>query len=91
MERTVFCKKLHAELPALSFQPFDDDLGLRIYNEISAQGWQQWLEHSKMLINELRLDLMSTEAFSFLHQRCQDFFFGEGSAPPAEYKAPEGS
>ena len=86
MARLVQCKKLGQELPALTFQPFDDELGQRIYNEVSAQGWQMWLEHSKMLINEYRLDLVTPEAFHLLHDRCEQFFFGEGSAPPAEFQ-----
>jgi Fe-S cluster biosynthesis and repair protein YggX len=36
-----------------------------------------WLEHSKMLINEYRLDLVTPEAFQLLHERCEAFFFGE--------------
>ena len=59
MARMVLCKKLGRELPALTFQPFDDELGERIYNEISAEAWSMWLEHSKMLINEYRLDLVT--------------------------------
>lgn len=86
MERTVFCKKQKAQLPALSFQPFDDELGQRIYNEISAEAWQSWLEHSKMLINEYRLDLVTPQAFEFLHKRCYEYFFGEGSDLPSEYR-----
>lgn len=86
MERVVFCKKLGKELAGLAFIPFDDELGNRIHKEISAEAWQMWLEHSKMLINEYRLDLMSEQAFHFLHERCEAFLFGEGSALPADYQ-----
>ena len=34
-----------------------------------------WLEHSKMLINEYRLDLITQQAFDFLHRRCEEFFW----------------
>ncbi len=86
MERMVFCKKLGRELPGLTFQPFDDELGRRLYLEISAQAWQMWLEHSKMLINEYRLDLVTPQAFKFLHEQCESFFFGEGSVAPPDFK-----
>jgi Fe-S cluster biosynthesis and repair protein YggX len=86
MSRMVLCAKLGRELPALTFQPFDDELGERIYNEVSAEAWSMWLEHSKMIINEYRLDLVTPEAFNLLHNRCEQFFFGEGSAPPPEFK-----
>lgn len=88
MARMVMCKKLGRELPALDYVPFDDEdpLGLRIYNEISEEGWRMWLEHSKMLINEFRLDLVSPEAHRLLRERCELFFFGEGSDMPPEYR-----
>ncbi len=90
MSRTVLCKKLNRELPALDFVPFDDELGTRIYNEISEDAWRQWLEHSKRMINEYRLDLVTPEAYDFLHKRCDEFLFGDGGdAPPPMYK-PEG-
>ena len=89
MEPMLVCKKLNRLLPALSFVPFDDELGKRIYQEISAEAWQMWIEHSKILINEYRLDLVTAQAFQFLHERCESFFFGEGSAAPAEFRAQE--
>lgn len=88
-QRMVFCQKLKQELPGLTFIPFEDELGQRIYREISADAWRMWIEHSKMLINEYRLDLVTPQAFHFLHERCAAFLFGEGSAPPAEYKPTE--
>ncbi len=39
MSRTVKCVKLQRELPALPYMPFDDDLGKRLYNEVSMEGW----------------------------------------------------
>ena len=89
MAHMVQCKKLSRELPGLDFIPFDDELGERIYREISAEGWKMWLEHSKMLINEYRLDLVTAQAFEFLHTRSQEFFFGEGSALPPDFKTAE--
>lgn len=87
MTRMVFCKKLKKELPALDFVPFDDELGERIYNEISADGWREWIEHSKRLINEYRLDLVTPEAFHLLHKKCDEFLFSDtAAAEPAMYK-----
>ncbi len=88
MAHMVNCRKLGKELPGLDFVPFDDALGERIQKEVSAQGWQLWLEHSKMLINEYRLDLITQQAYDFLHRRCEEFFFGEGSELPKEFVAP---
>ena len=89
MTRMVNCKKMNAELPGLDFVPFDDELGERIYNEISAEGWRQWIEHSKRLINEYRLDLVTPEAFHFLHKACDEFLFGKGGEAPPMFKPEE--
>jgi len=48
-----------------------------------------WLEHSKMLINEYRLDLMSPKAQQILREQVEQYFFGEGSALPPDYVAPK--
>ena len=87
MTRMVQCKKLGREEPGLDFVPFDDELGERIYNEISADAWRQWIEYSKKLINEYRLDLVTAEAFNFLHKRCEEFLFTDtAAAEPPMYK-----
>lgn len=87
MARLVKCVKLGRELPGMKWKPFDDELGKKLFANVSQDGWQQWLEHSKMLINEYRLDLQSSKAQSFLHEQCDLFFFGEGSKPPPEFNA----
>ena len=88
MARMVQCKKLGRELPGLTFNPFDDELGTRIYNEISAEAWTMWLEHSKMLINEYRLDLISESGQRIWMTELEKYFFGEGSALPPDFQAP---
>ena len=42
MSRTVQCAKLGGTLPGLPYKPFNDALGQRIYDNISAQAWQEW-------------------------------------------------
>ena len=69
--------------------PFRGDLGQRIFDSVSAQAWKGWLEHSKMLINEYRLDLTSESGQRLWMTECEKYFFGEGSAAPAEFKAVE--
>lgn len=87
MSRKVKCAKLGEELPAMIYKPFSDDLGQRIFDSISQEAWQAWLEHSKMLVNEYRLELNSEKAHSVLKEQCQAFLFGEGEgmAPPPDY------
>ena len=88
MSRIVKCAKLQRELPGIPYQPFRNELGQRIYNEISLEAWMLWLEHSKMVVNEYRLDLASPKAHEVLQEQCERFFFGEGAALPPDYVAP---
>jgi Fe-S cluster biosynthesis and repair protein YggX len=92
MARMVKCVKLGKELPGMKWKPFNDELGQRLYDNVSQEAWSMWLEHSKMLINEYRLDLMSARAQQILREQMEQFFFGEGkSSPPPEYVAPKGN
>jgi len=88
MSRTVMCSKLQRELPAMPYKPFQNELGQRVYDEISAEAWKMWIEHSKMIVNEYRLDLTSPKAHEVLLEQCEQFLFGEGAALPPDYKAP---
>ena len=88
-ERTVFCVKLQKELPGLKEVPFDGHpLGSRIFENVSQEAWKQWVEHMKMLMNEYRLNLGTTESQEFVIQQMDQYFFGEGSALPADFVAP---
>ena len=86
MARTVHCVKLDKDLDGLEKPPFKGDLGQRVFDTVSAQAWRGWLEHSKMLINEYRLDLTSETGQRLWMTECEKYFFGEGSAAPAEFK-----
>jgi len=88
--RTVFCVKLQKELPGLDEVPFDGHpLGQRIYENVSKDAWKQWVEHLKMMMNEYRLNLGTTESQEFVIKQMEEYFFGKGSELPPDYKAPE--
>ncbi len=86
MARTVHCVKLGQDLDGLEKAPFRGELGQRLFDTVSAQAWKSWLEHSKMLINEYRLDLTSESGQRLWMTECEKYFFGDGSAAPAEFK-----
>jgi Fe-S cluster biosynthesis and repair protein YggX len=86
-DRIVHCIKLGKDLPGLEDAPWPDDLGDRIWAQVSAEAWQLWLEHQKMLLNEYRLNPASDEGYKTLHDQCEAFFFGGGSEKPPEFKA----
>jgi Fe-S cluster biosynthesis and repair protein YggX len=85
MSRMVKCAKLGEELPGQPYKPFNDALGQRIYDSFSAKAWTEWIEHSKRIVNEYRLDLTSKKAHDVLKEQCEDFLFGTGGSAPAEY------
>ncbi len=89
MSRMVQCVKLGREAEGLEKPPFKGDLGKRVFDNVSREAWKMWLEHSKMLINEYRLDLMSPQAQKILTEELEKYFFGEGAQLPAEYVAPK--
>ncbi len=89
MARMVKCVKLGREAEGMVWKPFADELGQRLFDQVSAEAWKMWLEHSKMLINEYRLDLMSPKAKTMLREQCEAYFFGEGAQLPPDFVAPK--
>lgn len=87
MSRMVQCVKLHREAEGLERQPYPGELGKRVFDNVSKEAWQAWLRHQTMLINEYRLSPMDPKARSFLEEQMQNYFFGEGSDLPPDYKA----
>ena len=87
-ERMVFCVKLKKELPGLDEPPFDNELGQKIYQNVSQQAWGMWMDFCKMLLNEYRLNPARREDQEAIMQQMEQFFFGEGAAPPPEYVPP---
>ena len=87
---SVYCVKLHKDAEGMDEIPFDGHpLGKRIYDNVSKEAWKQWVEHMKMLMNEYRLNLGTPEAQEFIIKQMEEYFFGQGSAPPPDFKAPE--
>jgi Fe-S cluster biosynthesis and repair protein YggX len=90
MPRMVKCVKLGQELPGMVYKPFNNDLGQRIYDNVSQEAWRQWIEASKMIVNEYRLDLTSPQGQKLLMEQAEKFFFGGGETDkPADYVPPE--
>src|ERR1043165_8282718 len=86
--RKVFCVKFQREMEGLDEIPFEGHpLGQRIYDNVSKEAWKMWLEHMKMLMNEYRLNLGTSQAQEFLLQQMENYFFGEGAALPPDRKS----
>lgn len=87
--RKVFCVKFQREMPGLDEPPFNGELGEKIYQNVSKEAWKMWLEQMKMIMNEYRLNLGTSEAQEFLLKQMEEYFFGEGAALPANYVPPK--
>lgn len=85
MSRTVHCVKLGREAEGLDKPPLKGEVGQRIFDNVSKEGWRMWLEHSKMLINEFRLDVTSEHGQRIWYTELEKYFFGEGSSAPPDF------
>jgi len=85
----VNCILLGEEAEGLDYAPYPGELGQRIFENVSKQAWQRWLEHQTMLINEYRLSPIEPDARKFLETEMDKFFFAGGSAAPQEYTPQE--
>ena len=73
-ERIVRCRLLKKDLPGLDRAPYKNELGQRIYDEVSKEAWQQWLKDSVRFINTYRVDLATSEGQAFMFKQCSIYF-----------------
>lgn len=85
MTRLIHCVKLNKEAEGLPQSPLPGELGNKVYEHVSKEAWQLWLEHQTMLINEYRLSMIDPKARTFLMEEMEKFFFGAGSEKPSGY------
>lgn len=86
--RKVFCVKFQREMAGLDEPPFDNELGQRIYENVSKEAWRLWVEQMKMIMNEYRLNLGNPDAQEFLMKQMEEYFWGAGAAFPPDYVPP---
>lgn len=89
MTRMVLCAKLGIEAEGLDEPPFPGPKGEEIYQRVSRQAWQEWLNMKTMLINEHRLASYDPQARKFLEQERDKFLFTGGSEMPEGYVPPK--
>ncbi len=78
MSRTVHCVKLDKEAEGLDKPPYPGELGQKIFEQVSREAWQMWIQQQTILINEHRLSPINPEHRAFLEGEMKKFFFGEG-------------
>ena len=85
----VKCAKLGIETEGLENPPFPGAKGQRIYDNISKQVWQEWMNLQTMLINEHKLASFEPQAKKFLEEEREKFLFGSGTEMPEGYIPPQ--
>ena len=78
MSRMVFCKVLEKEAPGLAEYTYPGEIGERIFNEVSDEGWKKWLERLTSIINENGLNTADPASIKVIEQHMIGFLFDEG-------------
>lgn len=74
----VFCQVLKREAQGLDRPPYPGELGERIFEEVSQEGWTQWLQRLAIIINENRLSTADPGSLELIEMHMRGFLFGEG-------------
>ena len=90
MARVVNCVVLNAEAEGLDVVPHPGKLGQRIYENVSKEGWQQWLDRLTMIINENGLSTADPASVEVIEKHMVGFLFKEGEmgSLPEGFKPP---
>ena len=87
MSKTVFCKKLQKDLPAMTVPPMPGPKGKELMETISNDAWEAWKSHQTTLINEKHLDLSKADDRAWLLDQMEKFFNNEEVEQAAGFKA----
>jgi len=78
----VHCVKFDKELPGLDRVPWKGESAKRVYENVSKDAWKLWIEHSKMVMNEYRLNPIDPNSQKIMEEQMEQFFFGAGAKLP---------
>ena len=90
MSRIVQCVVLKQEAEGLDAPPHPGSLGKRVYENVSKEGWQKWLERLTMIINENGLNTADVGSIEQIEKHMLGFLFGEGDygSTPEGFRPP---
>lgn len=90
MARIVFCQVLKREAEGLDRPPHPGSLGARIYENVSREGWNKWLQRLATIINENHLSTADPGSIEVIERHMVGFLFGEGDYGklPAGFRPP---
>lgn len=88
MARMVNCVKLKTEAEGLDFPPYPGEVGKKIWQNISKQAWQEWMDVQTRLVNENRLNLADARARKYLKEQMEKFLFEDQAIEAQGYVPP---
>jgi len=74
----VECVVLKREAEGLDEPPHPGEIGRRIYESVSREGWTTWLQRLQMIINENQLNSADPRSVEVIEQHMLGFLFDEG-------------
>ena len=78
MSNTVQCVVLKIEAEAMDAPPHPGELGERIFENVSKEGWKEWLNRLTIIINENGLTTADPKNIELIEKHMLGFFFAEG-------------
>lgn len=76
--KIIHCVVLGEEAEALEAPPYPGELGLRVFANVSREGWTRWLQRLTAIINENGLNTADPQTLELIEKHMKGFFFGEG-------------
>ena len=72
---TITCARCAQTREQQSFRPFQNEIGLRVFEQICAPCWGEWLKTQQQLINHYSLNVRDAESKAFLFKQMEGFLF----------------
>ncbi len=69
------CARCGQQRESMPFRPFQNELGLRAFEQICQVCWADWLKSQQQLINHYGLNLRDAQAKEFLFKQMETFLF----------------
>ena len=82
----VTCSRCGETREGMPFQPFQNELGRRAFENICGVCWAEWLKTQQQLINHYGLNLREQQAKEFLFRNMEQFLFSGAGGPAGGFE-----
>jgi len=74
----IACTRCGQTRDQMAFQPFQNELGRKLYAEICAPCWAEWIKAQQQMINHYGLNVRDPKAKEMLLKSMEQFLFAGG-------------